>query len=225
MSSLSLSQAPIEPVPREPKSPLRAFVLSLVLPGTGHLYCGKRNTGLSTLGFFAACLLGLVLGAVTGYRSADSIALMDLFFRPVIALYVFSFVDAFETACEANRGADLPPAGNPRIAAVLNFLTRGFGYFYIGERKKGLIVFFLLFWFTNGLRQADRRILGVAEEIILIAIAADAYRQCRRMYPAEPTGPETVSQPDRVRRLVYGLAGTVAAGYFALVVFGLFTSN
>jgi hypothetical protein len=45
-----------------------------------------------------------------------------------------------------NAGIDIHvDVQNPRVAAVLNFLTNGFGYFYLrGERIKGFTVFIVL---------------------------------------------------------------------------------
>jgi hypothetical protein len=35
-------------------------------------------------------------------------------------------------------------ASNPRVAAILNLVTKGFGYFYLGWRATAVVVFFLL---------------------------------------------------------------------------------
>ena len=49
----------------------------------------------------------------------------------------FAFLDAYFTALEINSGAgELIDAVNPRVAVVLNLLTAGLGYFYLGERTK-----------------------------------------------------------------------------------------
>jgi hypothetical protein len=57
-----------------------------------------------------------------------------------IILYGFAVCDAYFTAIEINRGHAPWISESPRTAAVLNLLTNGFGYFYLGERTKGMIV-------------------------------------------------------------------------------------
>ena len=60
-------------------------------------------------------------------------------------------------ALEINRGKEPGPYQNPRVAAVLNLLTHGFGYFYLGERGKGLLVFLGLRFVAAALGRAQDR--------------------------------------------------------------------
>ena len=63
----------------------------------------------------------------------------------MLVLWIFSFLDAYFTAIEINRGQDdLVDEQNPRVAVTLNLLTAGFGYFYLGERTKGLTLFVVM---------------------------------------------------------------------------------
>ena len=58
-----------------------------------------------------------------------------------LTMWIFSFLDAYFTAAEINAGQDAQvDVQNPRVAVVLNLLTAGFGYFYLGERTKGLAI-------------------------------------------------------------------------------------
>ena len=146
-------------------------------------------------------------------------------------------------ARELNSGKDSPPYQNPRVAAALNFLTNGFGYFYLGERAKGLIVFMVM------------RLVGFALEsvqwlweIIILALAIDAYRIGRRElsqgkaspllassgvlqlglteeYVPEPAAPPIVRTPriegSRLPPAVPLLfAGLIACLYTGLVILG-----
>jgi hypothetical protein len=117
-------------VPEAPhKSAGRAFALSLLVPGLGQFYCGKTGRGWVTLGFW---LLGLLFAFSTraGLKGTDIMV--------ISVLWIFSFLDAYFTAIEINRGQDTQLDGqNPRVAVTLNLLTAGFGYFYLGERRKG----------------------------------------------------------------------------------------
>jgi TM2 domain-containing membrane protein YozV len=125
----------IEPVALpKPKRAWIAFVLSLVIPGTGQMYAGRFNAGLGTLLVFFLSLLV----ALAGYGSIAGG--YGLYFA--VSLYIYGFLDAYFSALESNAGiAGLITGGNPRTAATLNFMTNGFGYFYLGERGKGLVMF------------------------------------------------------------------------------------
>jgi TM2 domain-containing membrane protein YozV len=132
-----------------PRGPLVAFLLSLVFPGTGQIYCGKTSRGLWTLAiFFPALALTvyctLQLGGADGKFNAF---FWGILLRITLFLYVFAFLDAFFTAREMTAGTDVFIAESPRVAAILNLLTRGFGYFYLGQRELGLTVFFGLMFF------------------------------------------------------------------------------
>ncbi len=61
-----LSLTPSDPIDRAtvifepqpvPKSPFVAFLLSLVFPGAGQIYCGKTSRGLWTLAFSLPALV------------------------------------------------------------------------------------------------------------------------------------------------------------------------
>lgn len=185
----SVPGTPVAPAPaaeKDRKSPGAAFLLSLLLPGAGHLYCGKARNGLVTLAAFigAVCLV-LTLPASNMFWGVG--------LRAAIVLYMFAFCDAFYVAREINSGLDPYMIGtNPRIAAVLNLLTNGFGYFYVGERKKGIIVFFVLRILSSafGAQASEVRSGGLAVvEIAFVFLAVDAYRiarkQLRESFPSE----------------------------------------
>ncbi len=116
------------------KSAGLALLLSLILPGAGQLYCGKSFRGVMILCFSS---VGLVLCFMRQQASLQGTGLII-----VVVLWVFSFLDAYFTATEINSGQDLQvDAQNPRVAVTLNLLTAGFGYFYLGERAKGMAFF------------------------------------------------------------------------------------
>ncbi len=149
-------------VPR--KSPGIAWLISLFVPGSGQIYCGKSLRGISTLVF------SLLMAGGCLFLNPNS-QWWGVSLRALIVLYGFSFLDAYYTAREFNSGKDPAPYQNPRVAAVLNLLTNGFGYFYLGQRAKGLIVFV-------GMRVLGGLLAGIpwVWELILMAISVDAYR-------------------------------------------------
>lgn len=160
------------------KDERRAWLISLVLPGAGQIYCGKKARGYWTLGFFLlAFLVVVLLPAQTPLWGAA--------LRAALVLYGYTFLDGYFTAREINQSADPPPYQNPRAAAVLNLLTRGFGYFYLGQRKKGLLVFLGLALAEGVLATLRTRggpatwaVVGL--ELLFVAIAIDAYRIAAR---------------------------------------------
>ena len=164
-----------------------AFILSLLLPGLGHFYCRKVRRGLWLLLLCALPLLFVLLLLASGGGSLQ--VTTNFIFFP--ALYVFAFLDAYFTVRENNAGFDWPSYGNPRVAAVLNLVTRGFGYFYVGQTKKGLMIFVglgaLSAWLLiMGPSQSIHLWLAVAIEALGAGMAVDAYRIAKRGLQEEP---------------------------------------
>jgi TM2 domain-containing membrane protein YozV len=207
----------LAPEPRH-KSAGLAFALSLLVPGTGQLYCGKIASGGMTLAFW---LLGVVLGFARISQDVTGLGVMLM-----LVLWVFSFLDAYFTAVEINRGQeDLLEGQNPRVAVTLNVLTAGFGYFYLGERTKGIILFVL----AQVTRLAIPKLTLPLFAIQLLA-AADAYRiahrQVQESLAAQPVPPavDAMSAAPASRlpvQVPVVLACLVVAGSLALVVIGL----
>ena len=221
-----LDTAPVmfEPQP-VPKSSLLAFLLSLALPGAGQIYCGKTSRGLWTLAIFLPALaltfyLTLQLGSP---EAAGSTFFWGILLRITVFLYGFAFLDAFFTAREMTAGTDAFIAESPRIAAILNLLTRGFGYFYLGQRKLGFAVFFGLMFFQGPLAKTAGG--GLLVEFILAAMGAHAYsiaRQAEKEILATVRCPtEPASAKELPPAVPMGLAAVLAAGYLALALVGL----
>ncbi len=224
-------------LPKKRHSAGFAFLISLFIPGSGQIYCGKKIRGIPILMFSLFAAAGLLAFNTNSSWWGASL-------RALIALYVFSFLDAYYTAREVNTGKDPPPYQNPRVATVLNLLTNGFGYFYLGERAKGLIVFMVM------------RLLGFALasvpwlwELMILAVAIDAYRIGRRdlvrgkaspllvssgvlqlglaeEYVPAPPPPEKIVQPPSVEgsrlppAVPLSLAGFLACLYASMVFLG-----
>jgi hypothetical protein len=188
----SLSSA-VEGPPRH-KSAGLAFLLSLFVPGTGQMYCGKFVRGGVTLAFFA---LSAVLTEV-GFSVPDSMGeeILGAAMFALLVLYVFSFLDAYYVAREISAGIDaLVDVNNPRVATTLNLLTNGFGYWYLGERNKGWTAFIVLGLVMRGLSRA----MGNSPWSLLLllipcAMGLDAYRIARKQLAEVRAGtPPSVS--------------------------------
>ena len=194
------STSPLETQPPR-KSAGLAFVISLLVPGGGQMYCGKVARGGTTLAFF---VLSVVL-TVVGFSVPESTGrqVLGVAMLAVMVLYVFSFLDAYYVAREINAGTDLlVESNNPRVASTLNLLTNGFGYWYLGERTKGWAAFIVLGLVMRGISNA----VGDSPWSLLLLIipcmmGLDAYRIARQQVaeargtlaetPTPPPGPET----------------------------------
>jgi TM2 domain-containing membrane protein YozV len=154
-----------------------ALVLALILPGAGQVYAGKALRG--AVSFVVFLFAGL--GAVAFHVESQ---LWGLSLRSLLAIYVFSFLDAYQSVQELNARRDPPPYQNPRVAAVLNLLASGWGYFYLGERVKGLLVFMVVR--LGGWALGQYQFLW---ELISFGMAIDAYRLARRALRRDPAAP------------------------------------
>ena len=223
--SLYAAAAPA-PAPKR-KSAGLAWLLSMILPGLGHLYCGLKLRGGLVMGFS-------VVGMAAFWRSAAALAngdrsqewLMGLTFLNLPVLYVFGFLDAYFTAREINRGIDPTLVDSPRVASALNFMTKGLGYFYLGERTKGLVVFVGL-----SLAQAAFPVMlgggpmvSTAVSFVALALstgmAIDAYRVGRRSFEAQIAGLDLVADanPSHLPAAVPLAVGGAIAALFALML-------
>jgi len=210
------------------KSPGVAFFLSLLVPGLGQFYCGQKRRALWTF-FFFALGIGIVIGSA-GSSMDEGSNFLGIGLRASLVIYVFSFLDAYFTAREMTDGTATLLIYNPRVAAVLNLLTHGFGYWYIDEKRKGVILFFLVGLVDRAASAAHEPSvtgpLSILVEIVLAVMAVDAYRIANRMnekslvsvtrVPA-PLQPAAALKP----ALPMALASLLALGYFGLAVIGV----
>ncbi len=204
------------------KSAGLAFALSLILPGAGQFYCGETGRGGITLGFW---LLGLLLGVLAPNEEVKSIG-----FTLMLVLWIFSFLDSYFTAIEINRGESAQvDVNNPRVAVTLNLLTAGFGYFYLGERVKGTVVFIATQIVRFGVpRQAGYAggVISLALIVLQMLMGADAYRiahiQLKEALGPQAEKPDAPGKAPRLPAIIpIGLAGLLAACFIGFVIFGL----
>jgi hypothetical protein len=228
MESLSINAAEpavissITPPPMEERRrPGVAFALSLLYPGLGHIYCKKTQAGVITGAFFTGCILVVLLVA-----PSESALFWGMALRASIVLYGFAFLDAFYAAREINTGIDQYMIGNnPRIAAMLNLLTAGFGYFYLGERTKGLVWFFASRILFSMSTDGKSNVIAMIVEFACVVVAADAFRIARRKlqesFPTESTDPFATSPQGLSPLAPIALGVFLVFNYFAVVTFGL----
>jgi hypothetical protein len=212
--------------PKRHKSPGAAFAMSLLLPGSGQLYCGK-NRGIVTMVLFFAGLIGCIASFASG-KPNETVIGMAL--RLTLILYSFGFLDAYYTAREVNRDIDLQVDGsNPRVAAVLNLLTKGWGYFYLGHRKAGITVFLSLMvadGVLRGIPAEGKLYLGVLAEVLLLVLALHAWKLAHKEIDpllAEGEAAVAINPPKELGKWLPICVGWFFVSiYFALIVLGLF---
>jgi len=230
---LSESTQPLPPAQLKPetKDPGAAFFLSLLLPGLGQAYCGEKKRGWWTFFFFTLCLVGVLsLWQFLEGEGGEKIGLLwGTALRAALALYAFAFLDAYFTAREKTEGTYALNAYNPRVAAILNLLTRGFGYWYLDEKNKGILLFVLV----GVANRASIRLTGVWSsvleifvEVALAAMAFDAFRLAKQKNQARigeivpsniALAPAASFQPN----IPMALAGLLGVAYVSLIVLGL----
>jgi len=137
--------------------------------------------------------------------------------RVMVFFYAFAGLDAYLTACEYNRGEEPDAADNPRVAALLNLTTNGFGYVYAGQRLGFAAV--ILMATIGRLIFSKVPLLG---EALVLAMAVHAWTIARQRrdeaYPRKAS--PAAFESGLPAWLPAGLAGVVLAGYYALITFG-----
>jgi len=221
-----------QPVPRNPAV---AFLLSLLLPGLGQFYCRKNSRGAWTLVIFLIAVgVTTWLTPMLGGTAGDAVALgWGVLLRVAVFLYVFAFLDSYFTAREMTAGTDPFIAESPRVAAILNLLTRGFGYFYLGQRAAGFAVFFGLGIFqqviSKNVGQENQSGGGLFMEAVLAGLAIHAYDIARKrekeiLATIEPA-PQFAAIGGLPSAVPIGLAVLFAAAYLGLACVGFFLPN
>ena len=225
----SLPSAPVVSLgPAKPKSALAAFLLSLLMPGAGQLYCEKVKRGLWTMGLFQASIIGFLVLAVTsrGQLTGLSELFLGICLRSAIVCYGFGFMDAWKTAREVSSGRDALLEYNPRVAAALNLSTRGFGYFYLGESKLAIGIFVVLGVIGYAVQITGQGVFALGMEILLAGLAVHGYRLAQKKNPAMPhSHAEADSGFDPVGAAALTLAGVIVLAYTGLALAGVILPN
>jgi hypothetical protein len=187
------SSAPVRP--EEPRNPLLALFLSLVFPGLGHGLLGFWKSAACIAGFEVVFLLLIA----NGNGMLHGIAIIS-----APCLYLFAIIDSYFGAREWNAGITGWIIGaNPRVTAILNLLTKGFGYFYLGDRTKGIICFFAMMATQSVLLLHTNLWTQVLAISLQAAIALDGYRVAReRLFEAHPELRSSAAGEGQVENLI-----------------------
>jgi hypothetical protein len=212
MSLLDLSESrpPVTQYRALPETRLsagRAWASSMLLPGTGQLYCDADTRGWVILLFTLAAIIATIFS-----EAAREVAI-----RLLIVFYVLAPVDAYFTACEHNAGIDVEAANNPRVAALLNMTTNGFGYFYVGWRSAvGLVV--LSGFMTRSIADTLPLIVEAFRAFISIHAWKLATRARETEYPAG-LRPQ-IEESSFPAGVPIAVAAVIAGHYWILVIIG-----
>jgi TM2 domain-containing membrane protein YozV len=190
------------------KSAGKSWLLSLLIPGLGQMLLGAKYRGRVTMLFFFASILFAIYVPGDWRWFGVRLALM---------IHAFAGLDAYFTAREYNRGMDVEADANPRVAAVLNLTTSGFGYVYLGIQSALGVVIAINF---------ARRMLGDKIPLLLEIFAAGiaihgwlmASKQRAEVYPADKRPP--VFETSVHLSLPIIAAALVILPYYALVTIG-----
>lgn len=163
---------PVPPGESERKNTGLAWVLSFVCPGAGQLYCGQWRSGVTTFIVFWCAV------AVT-FVAKPPAPTWGIALRYALALWCFATLDAYFSARDINSGAGpFLQGANPRVAAILNLITKGWGYFYLGRKAAGILTFTVLLGADASLRRLHghaKRWGYLIAEFVFIALSAHAY--------------------------------------------------
>jgi TM2 domain-containing membrane protein YozV len=214
----------LEPIP---KSPGLAFGLSLLVPGLGQLYCGEgRRAWWTFLPFATGVALVIWLSSSLAAGEERAGAFWGMGFRTALVLYAFGFLDAYFTAREKSTGMHHVLEYNPRVGAVLNLVTRGFGYWYLDDRKKGVLLFILLGIASRASLQIEDKLtsnsLGLFVELVLAGMAVDAYRLAKKKNQKWEDAAASLPKPLLAEGglqpgVPIALAGLMAVGYVGFI--------
>jgi len=221
MDAQSTLLAPTATPPPPRKSAAIAWFASVVFPGAGQIYCGKTLRGVLVL--LCVVAAGIVMVAFWGDNEAST--LQDIALRIGLLLYAFAGLDAYLTAREINDGSDALIAKYPRVAAILNLTTRGFGYFYLGEHEKGIVFFFVLGVAGRMVRNLHEGPVGILAnigfEVALVVLAVDAYRIGTKKQRKALVAVSTPVEVDLGPAVPIGFASLVTLAYVGLTALAL----
>jgi hypothetical protein len=208
---------PVQPEKR--RNAVLAMLLSLLFPGLGHLYLRFWRHAVWIMGFELLSLL--IIAGGNGQLHAIAIIAAP-------SLYLFGVIDAYFSAREWNAGVtDWMIGANPRITAVLNLLTKGFGYFYLGDRMKGIVCFLAMSAAQGALllhTNVWTRILAISLQVV---VALDGYRIAReRLFDQHPElKPLPGHQGDASTNVVDAANPGRFTPVFAMIFFAVFGST
>jgi hypothetical protein len=113
---------------------------------------------------------------------------------------------------------------------VLNLVTRGFGYWYVDEKTKGVVLFFLV----GAADRASMKMedpagiwLSLAVEVAMAVMAADAYRIARLenslAVASPPVRPEGLEPEEGLKPAIpLALASLFVAAYMGLILLAIY---
>lgn len=207
LSDISPRRPQFGAIPETRLSAGRAWASSMLLPGAGQIYCGAV-----TRGWAMAAVSIIAIAAVIFFQHARYVALSVL-----VIFYALGSLDAYLTACDYNVGVDVEAPNNPRVAALLNMTTNGFGYFYAGV-KGGILLVILGGVVMRAVAKTQPLLLELFRAAIAIHAWKIAAKQREEDYPADKR--PQIEESTFPRGVPITVTALIAGHYWLLVIIG-----
>ena len=107
-----------------PRLPWLAALLSLLMPGVGHAYCGKLTRGLA-FGLLYGFAIPAILGLLAYLGPASTVLFGFLMVAATIGVVVVATVDACRLARRTRRDYAPKACNSPGIYLLLGLLIQG----------------------------------------------------------------------------------------------------
>ncbi len=106
------------------RKPLTAFVLSLIMPGLGHVYCGRIVKGI-ILAFFSSILIPVIFGALSVSQSSIRMAVVIVSLFLFLAILLIAVIESWYTARHTAQNYTLKEYNRWYIYLILILMGTG----------------------------------------------------------------------------------------------------
>ena len=106
------------------RSPLIAIVLSLIMPGLGHIYCGRITKGI-TLAFLSCVFIPLLFGILSASQFSIRIVVIITSLFALLAVWLIAIVDSWRTAKHTSESYTLKDYNKRYVYLILVLMSTG----------------------------------------------------------------------------------------------------
>ncbi len=106
------------------RSPLIAIVLSLIMPGLGHIYCGRITKGI-TLAFLSCIFIPLLFGILSASHFSIRIAVIITSLFALLVVWLIAIVDSWRTAKHTSESYTLKDYNKRYVYLILVLMSTG----------------------------------------------------------------------------------------------------
>ncbi|UCG57002.1 MAG: signal peptidase I [Phycisphaerales bacterium] len=120
------------------RRPWLAAVLSLIMPGMGHIYCGRMARGI-VLAFLSCMIIPILFGTLSVSHSSVRMAVIITSLLAAAAISLFAIIDSAYTATRTAAGYVLKDYNRWYIYVILILMSTG-GSLQIGFNVRSTLV-------------------------------------------------------------------------------------